>query len=280
MPMLPEFIITHDGIKMSYCSYGEGKPIIFLHGWGMEASIFNYQISYFSKDYKVIAPDLRGHGRSDPGEIGISFSIMADDIIYLLDSINESVCMIAWSMASFIAFNIIAGVVSKKRELLKSLIIVGGTAKFINSMDYTGGQSLTKIKWLKKKIVRDYPNGILEFQKGMFCSAEYKNAREFNEIIALLSSLKLPSTPVAVRTLDLLIESDYRRYLSHIDIPVMIIHGREDMVCPLDSAYYLKGHIKGARLKVIADTGHAPFLTKPEEFNKKIEIFLESIGYN
>src|SRR5476649_2027200 len=76
------------GFKM-YCEvYGEGKPLLMIHGNGGSIDAFKKNIPYFSKKYKVMAVDSRAHGKSTDTKDSLSFEMMADDFNALLDTMH------------------------------------------------------------------------------------------------------------------------------------------------------------------------------------------------
>lgn len=89
---------TIRGFKM-YCeTYGEGQPLLIIHGNGGSINNFTYQIPYFSKNYKVIVADSRAQGRSADLRDSLTYEMMADDYAALLDSMKiDSACVIGWS---------------------------------------------------------------------------------------------------------------------------------------------------------------------------------------
>src|SRR5579862_1723213 len=89
---------TVRGIKMYTEVYGEGKPLLLIHGNGGSMSAFANNIPYFSKKYKVIAVDSRSQGKSIDTKDSLSFEMMADDFAALLDQMHiDSAYVIGWS---------------------------------------------------------------------------------------------------------------------------------------------------------------------------------------
>ena len=83
---------------MYFETYGTGNPLVFIHGNGGAIINFQYQIPYFSKEYKVIAPDSRAHGKSIDNGDSLSYKMMADDLNALLDTLGIDSCnVIGWS---------------------------------------------------------------------------------------------------------------------------------------------------------------------------------------
>ena len=75
-------------IQLNFIEQGQGQPMVFLHGNGEDSSYFVYQIAHFSKSYRVIAIDTRGHGQSQRGEKPFAIKQFAEDLKDFLDAIN------------------------------------------------------------------------------------------------------------------------------------------------------------------------------------------------
>ncbi|HVX28558.1 MAG TPA: alpha/beta hydrolase [Parafilimonas sp.] len=86
------------GFKMYYETYGQGEPLLIIHGNGGSINNFLYQIPYFSKEYKVILADSRSQGKSVDNSDSLSYEMMTDDLNALLDSLHLDSCyVIGWS---------------------------------------------------------------------------------------------------------------------------------------------------------------------------------------
>ena len=83
----PEFVQCGDA-RIAYYDVGRGKPLILLHGNGEDSSYFKAQLPELSRFYRVIAVDSRGHGQSESGTHGLSFSLMAEDLKTVLDALG------------------------------------------------------------------------------------------------------------------------------------------------------------------------------------------------
>lgn len=89
---------VHDGVTLYYESYGEGDPLLLVHGNGDSLGGMAAQIDYFKAHYHVIAMDSREQGRSGSGDGPITYEIMADDLAALLDHLNTGpVSVVGWS---------------------------------------------------------------------------------------------------------------------------------------------------------------------------------------
>lgn len=81
--------INIEGCKLYYECHGDAKEVlIMLHGNGEDGTYFKEQITYFVKQYRVIVMDMRGHGKSEPGELDLDFTLFAQDVVRLMDELE------------------------------------------------------------------------------------------------------------------------------------------------------------------------------------------------
>ncbi|HNS40900.1 MAG TPA: alpha/beta hydrolase, partial [Promineifilum sp.] len=110
-----------NGINMYYEAAGQGEPLLLLHGLGSQSEDWAFQFPAFSQHYRVIAPDIRGHGRSDKPRGPYSVSMMADDVLGMLDALAiESTHIVGLSMGGMIAFQMAVD----HPERVRSMVIV------------------------------------------------------------------------------------------------------------------------------------------------------------
>src|SRR6185295_10750255 len=81
-------VIKVDNIKMAYTDAGSGRPVVLIHGYPFNRSLWNEQVAALSGSYRVIAPDLRGFGESDSSNEAATMNRMAQDVAALLDHLG------------------------------------------------------------------------------------------------------------------------------------------------------------------------------------------------
>lgn len=123
--MLNGYINCRDA-RLYYEIYGDGEPLVFLHGNGEEMSYFLPQVRFFSENYKVVLIDSRGHGKSSLGNEKISLELMSSDIIQVLNELNlDKINLVGFSDGGNIALKIAL----KKPEVLKTITLIGANLK-------------------------------------------------------------------------------------------------------------------------------------------------------
>jgi len=140
-------------INLYYIEEGQGEPLILLHGNGEDSSYFVHQIAYFKKDYRVIAVDTRGHGKSPRGDATFSIRQFADDLFAFMNDMNiENAHILGFSDGG----NIALCFALKYPERVKSLVLNGANlfprgVKFTVQFPVEVGYRIAKLLSQKEK---------------------------------------------------------------------------------------------------------------------------------
>lgn len=258
-------------IELAALTQGVGSPLVFLHGWATDKTVWLYQRKFFHRRYGVVMPDLRGYGFSVWQPAEDLLSAMVDDVAWFLESrqIGPST-IIGWSLGGQLALRIAV----EKPEWVKSLVLVSTTPKFISDKEFPYGHPVAAIRKLAQDIRQHLAEGIHGFYLQLFSDTERKN-KAFDLAYEILEQCVLPSEAAALAGLELLKVTDLRPDLEKVKVPTLIIHGCEDTICPPGAAEYMAKRIPEARLEWLEHAGHVPHLTHPEEFNCGLERFLK-----
>jgi len=261
---MPHFL-TKSGLQLNYDILGEGKPILFLHGWGMSSKVWKYQVEHFSEKFKPITLDLRGHGESSPSD-DYTFDTLAGDIKEFIEGLSLGpVSLVGWSMGGSVA--IITA--NKYPEIVSNLTLVSTTPKFVASEDFPCGQPEAMLKRLAKQIDRDVNKAMVEF-----CSLMFNEEAITEEVWETVAIKDWPAKETLNGYLETLAEVDLREELPKITCPTMLVHGMLDRISFHEAAVFIADRLKKVRLETHHDEGHAPFLTRPDWFNTELEGFL------
>jgi len=259
-------------VELTAITEGTGEPLLFLHGWAMDKTVWIHQQKYFSEKYNVIALDLRGYGCSGWQMSDDLLSAMAGDVAGFLESRQlRKTCVIGWSLGGQVALKLALD----RPELLKSLVLVSTTPKFVSDEEFPCGISTASLKKLAMDIKKDFISGINEFQNQLFCRTEIKEKR-FRPAFEILKQCAPPCLPAALAGLNILKTTDLRPDLNKIRLPVLVVHGKEDTICLPGAAEYMAEHIPGARLEILEKTAHLPYLTSAQQFKLLLDSFLQT----
>ena len=261
--------IQANGIVFNYDDSGVGDiPIVFIHGFPFDKSMWEPQINYFKLNYRVISYDIRGYGKTTSDERVLDMNLFADDLISFLDALHiDRAVVCGLSMGGYILLNALNRYPEKF------------TAVILSDTQCIGDSAETKEK-RKKSIASIEEKGLTEFASAFVKNVFFKDSYEENlKIINKIEDVILSTSNQTVTgTLNALAQRrDMCFCLSEILIPALIIVGEEDSVTPPAQAQQLKDNIPGSKLFIIPKAGHMSNIEQPELFNKYVNNFLSEI---
>lgn len=255
-----------NGIGVEYLDKGEGEVILLLHGLGSTKADWDYQIEAFSENYRVIAPDLRGHGNSfkPEGREQYGIPLCAQDNVLLLQKLGISRCaVVGFSMGGAVAFEMAVSF----PELISKLIIVN-TAPDFNGLGEMGEEMVReRTKMLQSVGVEPLARQIAT---GMFPEDDQEELR--SNFFARASK-----NPVDVyyNSFITLMEWGIGSRIKDIKVPALVIASDLDYTpVSLKEAYAQK--MENARVEVVRQSRHGVTMDQPEEFNRIILNFLKN----
>ena len=262
--------VLENGRRLWYEDQGQGPPLVLLHGWCMSSAVWRFQLETLGRTFRVLALDLRGHGRSEAGSDGHDFSGFAEDLQAFFQHLNLHDTLLAgWSLGAQLAL-LACG---KLRERLSGLALISGTPCFTVNGDFPHGLDMVEVMGMGIKVRRNPARALEGFMAGMFAPGERNDHGLDERIRQLLTTIALPEKHVAVQSLTALSGADMRGLLPTIDLPTLIINGDRDPICLPAASSYMASRIASSTHVVLGGCGHAPFLTRCHEFNDSIISF-------
>jgi|SRR5882672_3996645 len=257
------------GIKMAYDDVGRDPAMVLLHGYPFDRSMWREQIDFLSANgFRAIAPDLRGLGENRfDGEIA-TMDDMARDVAALMDELRIDHAVISGlSMGSYVAFEFVHLFPARVR----ALVLAGARAQ---------GPDEAERKSREDKAQQVLTDGIAPFVEAMLPDLlAPETLAEKPVVVARVREMILRTNPhgAAAAQRGMAARRDYSGDLSDINVPTLIIAGREDVVRKPDDAELIHRGITKSVLEVIDDAGHLMNLEQPEVFNRVLANFLRMI---
>jgi pimeloyl-ACP methyl ester carboxylesterase len=258
--------INVNDFNLSYDDVGEGQiPIVFLHGFPFDKTMWQVQLDYLQTMYRVIACDIRGFGKSTDEESNLSMDLFTNDLILFIDKLGfEKVIICGLSMGGYIALNAMKRFPSRFEAL-----ILCDTQCIADTHE---------VKVKRYKTIDDINEyGVTNFNEGFIKNVFHEDSiTNKPELVEQLRSVVFSNSQhIITQGLTALAErSETCSILNEIAIPTLIICGREDVVTPLDESKFMNKNIKGSVLHVINNAGHVSNLEEPSKFNKLLRDFL------
>jgi len=222
-----------NGFKMYYEVYGQGEPLLFIHGNGGSMEAFRLQAPFFSKKYKLIMADSRAQGKSIDNGDSLSYEMMADDFNALLDHLKIDSCyVIGWSDGG-----------------INALLLAQRHPKKVKKLASTGANLWPDSTALDPWLVKEMANMI----KGPASTPEEKNLSKLVKMMADQPNIKLES-------------------LNKIKCPSLIIGGDHDVILPAHTLAIAEA-IPKSYLWILPNSGHSTPISYKDEFNKVVMDF-------
>lgn len=262
--------ITINNFHLSYDDVGEGSiPLIFLHGFPFDKSMWQGQLDFLKTTIRVIACDIRGFGKSsDEGSI-LGIDLFAEDLIAFMDKLSiDKAIVCGLSMGGFIALNAL-----KRFPNRFESVILCDTQCIADTIE---------VKDKRYKIIEEINiNGVATFNEGFIKSVFHKDSlSNKKELVEKLRRVVFSNSQhiITMGLTALAKRSETCSTLNEIIIPTLIICGREDEVTPLAQSEFMNDKIKGSTLNIIDNAGHVSNLEQPLEFNKQLLDFLTALS--
>jgi pimeloyl-ACP methyl ester carboxylesterase len=261
---------THvNGITLAYSDHGTGLPIVFLHAFPLNRTMWATQEEALSSQFRIITIDLRGHGESDAPLWHYTLDQSADDVRALLDHLAIQQALFAGlSMGGYILF----ALYRKYAARVRGLILADTRAQADKAEEKAGRFKMAQSAY------EQGPPAIADLM-----------------IPKLLSPLNVQTKPDLVRHVRAMIEgnqvsgiagdlmamaerSDSIPFLTQITCPTQIIVGELDQGTPVSDAKLMAEHIPGSRLAIIPNAAHLANLEQPAAFNQIISSFASDLA--
>ena len=235
---------------------GLGDPVVLIHGLGSKKESWENQYE-LSSNYRLIIPDLRGHGESQIYS-NISISNFAIDILSLLASLNiKKAHFCGLSMGGLV----VQEIYKQNKETVLSMVL---SNTFSYAPTFLG--QLTVMKGAKNLSATSKEEYTTYTAKKCLFRKEPKLIEAAKKMFNIKKDSYIPSSLSAVK-------SNYLPILPFIKIPTLIIGGKYDEVNPLISIYQTKWFMPKAKVVIFDNCGHLPILEKKEEYNQLLNRF-------
>lgn len=264
-------ILTADGTTLFYKDLGpkDAQPIVLHHGWPLSSDDWDNQILFFlSHGYRVIAHDRRGHGRSDQTDAGNDMDTYAADVADLIQALDLR-------RAIHIGHSTGGGEVTryaaraKPGRIAKAILIAAIPPVMVRSERNPDGIPMEVFDGLRSALKANRAQFYRDLPSGPFYGFNRAGAKVIDSLIdnwwrqGMSGGAKPQYDCIAVFS-----EEDFTVDLQGLRIPVLIIHGEDDQIVPIDnSAHKAIKLLQYGTLKTYPGLSHGLFATNPDEVN-------------
>jgi len=243
---------------------GSGQSIVLLHGWGFHGGLWNTLAQRLCGDFRVLRPDLPGHGRSGLLEDGDRLDNVVDA---LSRRINGPAIWVGWSLGALIAMRMAI----RHPEQVSGLVSIAGTPSFVTRRRWHHGIRRELLERFGDELTHDWQMTLRRFLalQGRGCD------KSLLRQVRAMTMARMPSPQGLRAALELLRISDLRYSVQDIDCPVLAINGADDHLVPLAGTKVWTRPLRDARMLVFKDAAHAPFLSHPREVEQALRGFAD-----
>lgn len=250
----------------SVAEAGTGQPIVFIHGWTMSGRFFQRQLDGLSGKFRVIAPDLRGHGASEKVLHGHTVRQYAADLHAIVAELGiKRPVLVGWSMGAMVGYEYLR---AHGREEVAGLVIVDQPPSDYAWDGYEFGVfTMDALRETNEQLQLDQAAVVADFIQLMLHAPDDETVRWMTSEI-----LQVPPAIGAAILLDQTLR-DYRDFLPRIDVPSLVLFGEDKkLTSPLAGAY-IADRVPGSRLQTFAQSSHCPFWEESDAFNSAVAAF-------
>jgi len=270
-------ITTKDGTKIFYKDWGMGQPVVFSHGWPLNADAWDDQLFYLaSNGYRVIAHDRRGHGRSTQTWDGNEMDTYADDLATLIEALGlRNAVLVGHSTGG----GEVARYIGRHgtSRVAKAVLISAVPPLMLKTPANPAGLPIEAFDQLRTAVSTDRS----QFYKDL--SAPFYGANRAGSKVSqgVRDNFWWQSMQVGFKgaydCIKAFSETDFTDDLAKFDIPTLVVHGDDDQIVPIGAAgLHSSKLIKNAVLKVYAGAPHGIPTTHKVELNADLGAFLEA----
>jgi non-heme chloroperoxidase len=273
------WITIGDGTQIFYKDWGTGQPVVFSHGWPLNADVWDDQAVFVaSNGYRAIAHDRRGHGRSSQTWDGNDLDTYADDLAALIEKLDlKDVVLVGHSTGGGEVTRYIGR--HGTARVAKAVLVGAIPPLMLKTPANPGGLPIEVFDGIRAGVTADRS----QFYKEL--SAAFYGANRPGSQVSqgLRDAFWLWSMQVGLKgALDCIkafSETDLTEDLKKIDVPTLIIHGDDDQIVPIGASALLSSKIiEDATLMIYPGASHGLTSTHKEKFNADLLAFLKATG--
>ncbi|RPH55779.1 MAG: alpha/beta hydrolase [Acidobacteria bacterium] len=273
-------ITTRDGAQVFYKAWGDknAQPVVFHHGWPLSGDEWDSQVLFFlSHGYRAIAPDRRGHGRSSQTDTGNEMDTYASDVAELVRALDlKNAIHVGHSTGGGEVAHYVAR--AEPGRVAKAVLIGAVPPIMLKTAANPGGLPLEVFDGFRAALAANRAQFFIDVPSGPFYGFNRRGANVSQGLIdnwwrqGMMGGAKAQYECIKAFS-----ETDFTEDLKGIDVPVLIMHGEDDQVVPIDdSARLAIKLVKNGTLKTYPGLSHGMAATHPELINADLLAFFRS----
>jgi pimeloyl-ACP methyl ester carboxylesterase len=275
MPFISVGKENSGNIDLYYEDHGSGKPVVLIHGYPLSGASWERQLPVLlDAGYRVVTYDRRGFGKSSQPTEGYNYDTFAQDLRQVVTNLKlKDFALVGFSMGG----GEVARYIGKygSEGVSKAVFLSSVPPYLLKTADNPEGVDLNVFKGIEQAVAADRYAFFTEFFKNFYNADVFLGKRISEQ--AMRASWNVAASASATASLACVPTwyEDFRKDLSRIDVPTLVMHGDADRIVPFNAAGARTAKlVKGARLVVVKDGPHAINWTHADEVNVELVNFL------
>lgn len=253
---------------------------MFLHGWSLGKGAFGIQRRELSDRYRIVVPDMRGHGNSTNFDSGDGIETLAGDLEQLLVQLDlKDVIFVGWSMGALVAWEFARG---PQRGRVAGIVTIDMVPRVLNGDGWQhglrSGTHLYDVDIDLTKMRDDWRAFTLAYVPKVF--AEGKTAERRELIDKMIDFVGDNDVDSMTHLWTALVQADFIDMVQQLDVPTLITYGKLSQIYSEEAAAWMDQHIPNSQRIGFAESGHAPHLEEPQLFNESLAGFADGLQSN
>jgi non-heme chloroperoxidase len=262
-------------IDLYYEDHGTGQPVVLIHGYPLSGASWEKQVAVLlSAGHRVITYDRRGFGKSSQPTTGYNYDFFAEDLHKLITHLElRDFSLVGFSMGGGEVARYFGKYGSK--GISKAVIISGVPPFLLKTPDNPEGVDKSVFEGIEKAVIADRYAFFTEFFKNFYNTDLLLNKRVSEQAVQASWNVAAGCSATASLACVATWHEDFRKDLSRVDVPTLVMHGDADRILPITAAGPRTAKlIKGAHLVVLKDGPHCITWTHADEVNVELLNFL------
>ncbi|HHJ80168.1 MAG TPA: pimeloyl-[acyl-carrier protein] methyl ester esterase [Candidatus Tenderia electrophaga] len=244
-------------------TFGQGPDLVLSHGWGLHSGIWQPIVEALQNRYRLTTIDLPGHGYSPVPAGGFDLNRMSQ---LMLDAAPANATWIGWSLGGMAALN----AALHWPQQINKVVMVAAQPQFVQSDDWPYATPADSLAAFSDNLVQNTEQTLKRFL-GLQVRGSADEKQLLRGIRSLIEQRPLPQTEALRLGLEILKSTNLRPQLNQLQCPLQFILGERDMLVPVATAKKIQALLPQARIDIIKEAGHTPFLSHTDQFLALLE---------